>query len=114
MNKLKAYILVRDTVPSGLAVTAACHATLAMYLQFRDHEDTVAWLSPANGAFYKVVCSVNAQEFAKALELEDHVVMTESSWADGKVPTALAFRPRREWPKHFQFYRKWQGSLNDF
>ena len=107
-DRLKSYILIRQDAPPGLAVVAACHATLAMYLRFKDHPDVDTWLSPEkNGAFYKVVCQVNAQEFEKAKECEGHVVMTESAWDNREI--AIAFRPRAEWPKGFQFFRKWAG-----
>jgi hypothetical protein len=94
----------------GLAVVAACHATLAMYLRFKEHPDVAAWLSPDNGAFYKVVCIVSLAEFEKAKETVDHVVMTESMWGNQEI--AIAFRPRSPegWPKSFKFLRllkKW-------
>lgn len=107
-DRMKSYILVKESAPNGLAIVAACHATLAMYLKFADHPDTKAWLSPENGAFYKVVCMVNDSEFDRARECSDHVVLTESAW--GGLEIAIAFRPRPngEWPKGFGFFRKWK------
>jgi hypothetical protein len=94
------YILVRASVPLGLAITAAAHASLAAYLRFRDDPDVAAWIA---GPFKKVVCAVTDAEFAAAKAHPDHVVLTES--ALGGAETAIAFKPRAEWPKAFQFYR---------
>jgi hypothetical protein len=46
---------------------------------------------------------LNDQEFEKAKEVEDNVVLTESALENREV--AIAFKPRAEWPKAFKFYR---------
>ncbi|MCX4239090.1 aminoacyl-tRNA hydrolase [Paraliomyxa miuraensis] len=97
---LKSYILIRDSVPTGFAVLAAAHASLAMYLRFHDDDDVRQWLA---GPFRKAVCKVNDEEFERAKQVPDHVVITESA-LDGQE-VALAFRPRTEWPKAFKFLR---------
>ncbi len=97
---MKMYILIKDSVPSGFAVLAAAHASLAAYLKFKDTPEIEKWLS---GPFYKAVCKVNEKEFEKAKEFSDYVVLTESALANQEV--ALAFKPREEWPKPFKFYR---------
>jgi peptidyl-tRNA hydrolase len=97
---MKMYILVRESVPTGFAMLAASHASLACYLKFKDAPEVTEWLS---GPFYKAVCRVNDKEFEKAKEFEDHVVLTESALDNQEV--ALAFKPREEWPKPFKFYR---------
>lgn len=94
------YILIRESVPSGLAIVAAAHASLACYLRFRDSPEVSTWLE---GPFYKAVCKVNDREFARAKEFADHVVLTESA-LDGQE-VAIAFKPRETWPKPFRFYR---------
>jgi hypothetical protein len=95
------YILVGDDVELGFALVAVAHASLAAYLRFRDHPDVAAWLA---GPFKKVICKVNVAEWDGAKgAAEDHVVITESA-LDGRE-VALAFRPRAEWPKRFQFLR---------
>lgn len=71
------YILVRESIPPGFAILAAAHASLAG--------------------------CVSDEEFERAKEVEDHVVLTESALGGQEV--ALAFRPREEWPKAFNFYR---------
>ena len=97
---MKMYILIRESVPTGFALLAASHASLACYLKFKDSPEVGEWLS---GPFYKAICSVNDQEFEKAKEFEDHVVLNESALNNQEV--ALAFKPREEWPKPFKFYR---------
>ncbi len=97
---MKMYILVRESVPTGFAILAAAHASLACYLKFRDDPEVAAWLA---GPFYKVVCRVTDAEFEAAKAFEDYVVLTESV-LDG-TEVAIAFRPREEWPKAFKFYR---------
>ena len=97
---MKMYILIKESVPTGFAVLAAAHASLACYLKFKDTSDMNLWLS---GIFYKVVCRVNDQEFEKAKEVEYNVLLTESALEGQEI--AIAFRPREEWPKAFKFYK---------
>lgn len=97
---MKTSILVRDDLPTGVAIVTAAHASLAAYLEFRDHPDVATWLA---GPFRKVVCRVDEGEFERAKTVDDHVVLTESSLDDREV--AIAFRPREQWPKAFRFLR---------
>jgi len=94
------YILLRESLPIGVAVLGAAHASVACYLKFRDAPEMATWLS---GPYYKVICKVTDEEFEKAKAFEDHVVLTESAMAEQEV--AIAFKPRDEWPKAFKFYR---------
>lgn len=94
------YILIREAVPTGFAVLAAAHASLACYLKFQGAAEVTTWLS---GPFYKAVCRVSDAEFERAKEVADHVVLTESA-LDGQE-VAIAFKPREEWPKSFKFLR---------
>ncbi len=98
--RMKMYILIRDSLPTGHAVLAAAHASLAAYLKFKDTPQVAEWLS---GPFYKVVCRVSDAEFEQGRACEAPVVLTESSLGGQEV--AIAFRPRREWPKAFRFFR---------
>jgi len=98
--KLRLYILVREAVPVGFAVLAAAHASLAAYLKFQDSPEVAEWLS---GPFYKTVCRVSDEEFERAKETPDHVVVTESALGGQEV--AVAFRPRVEYPKSFRFLK---------
>ena len=97
---MKMYILIRETVPLGLAMVAASHASLACYLKFKDHPDVAKWLE---GPFYKSVCKVTDAEFEKAKQERDCVVLTESAWDNQE--TAVAFVPREEYPKMFKFFK---------
>lgn len=96
---MKMYILVKDSIPTGFAILATAHASLAAYLKFKDTDEIHNWLNP--GPFYKVICKVNDAEFEKAKETTDHVVLTESALGGQEV--AIAFKPREEWPKSFKF-----------
>jgi len=96
------YILVKESIPTGFALLAAAHASLACYLKFKDSPEVVGWL--AGPAFYKVVCKVNDKEFENARATEDNVVLTESALPEGQE-VAIAFKPREEWPKSFKFLR---------
>jgi len=97
---MKMYILIRDSIPLGSALVAAAHGSLAAYLKFRESPEVEQWLS---GPFRKVVCKVSEHEFQAAREVPDHVVITESMLNDQEV--AIAFKPRQDWPKSFQFLR---------
>jgi hypothetical protein len=94
------YILVKESVPTGFALVAVAHASLAAYLRFQDTEEVRAWIA---GPFYKTICKVTDAEFERARAVADHVVITESALDGAEV--ALAFKPREEWPKEFRFYR---------
>lgn len=98
--KLRMYILIRESVPTGFAVLAVAHASLAAYLKFKDTSEGAEWLS---GPFYKAVCKVTDDEFARAKETPDHVVLTESALENQEV--AVAFKPRAEYPKAFRFFK---------
>lgn len=96
---MKMYILIRASVPLGFAMVACAHASLAAYLRFRDEPEVAQWLA---GPFRKVVCKVGDAEFAAARAAGDFVVITESALDGAEV--ALAFKPRAEWPRAFQFF----------
>ena len=97
---MRMYVLIRESIPTGSAVLAAAHASLACYLRFKDTPEVAEWIA---GPFYKTACKVNDKEFEKAKEVDDHVVLTESALDNQEV--ALAFKPREEWPKSFKFYK---------
>ena len=96
---MKMYILVRESVPTGFALVAVAHASLAAYLKFKDTPEIEEWLS---GPFFKTICCVNDAEFETAKSFDNNVVITESA-LDGQE-VAIAFKPRAEWPKPFRFY----------
>lgn len=52
---MKMYILIRDSIPQGIALLAAARASLACYLKFKDTPEVKEWIS---GPFYKTVMSL--------------------------------------------------------
>lgn len=99
---LKMYILIREALPEGHPVLAAAHASLACYRKFEDRPEMQTWIEKS---FRKVVCAVSDEEFERAKQVADHVVLTESSL--GREETAIAFCPRAEWPGMFRYLRLW-------
>ena len=97
---MKMYILIKESLPIGYALVAAAHASLAAYLKFQDSPEIQEWLS---GLFFKTVCTVSNQEFEKAKQHDDFVLISESSLNSEEV--ALAFKPSHVWPKQFKFFR---------
>jgi len=97
---MKMYILIKDCVPYDKAIVVAAHASLAMYLQYQGSDNVKKWLS---GPFKKVVCKVSDSEFERAKK-EMHCVVLQESSLDG-IDVALAFEPRDEWPKMFQYLK---------
>lgn len=97
---MKMYILIRDSVPLGLALVAVGHASLACFLRWKEDDDMLDWL---DHSFRKVICRVSDAEFEKAKEFEDFEVLKESALENQEV--ALAFKPRDQWPKAFQFFK---------
>jgi len=86
-------------------MVAVAHASLAGYLTFRDTPEVAQWLS---GAFFKVVCQVNAKAFENAKSAPDHVVITEAALGNREI--ALAFKPREDWPRMFKFMRLYREA----
>jgi hypothetical protein len=97
---VKMYILIKEGVPTGFALVAAAHASLAAYLRFQVAEEVREWVA---GPFRKVACRVSGEEFEHAKAVSDRVVITEPALDGAEV--ALAFRPRRDWPEAFRHYR---------
>ena len=87
----------------GHALLACAHGTLMCYLKFKDKEEFKEYLT---NSFRKCVCKVNDKEFEAAKKFEDYIIVTES--ALGNAETALVFKPRKEWPKAFKFYKLWK------
>jgi hypothetical protein len=114
----KMYIFLLDELTPGQAVVAAAHASLGCYFKFKDHPDTVDWIS---GPFYKTICKVSQEEFKSLNDavgwyntpgcpfmFADAVVLTESSLNNKEV--SISFRPREadKFPKAFKFYKLWR------
>lgn len=93
------YILIKKSIPSH-KIVAAAHGSLMCYLKFKDKPEVQEWL---NKSFRKVVCEVTDKEFEVAKGIfDDYVVVTEQSLKG--METAIAFKPRIDWPSEFKFY----------
>ena len=95
---MKAYILIKESIPLGFAMVAAAHA--GTILGMPDRHFAIEWRA---GVFRKTVCKVSDAEFEAAKSQLDHTILTESALDNQEV--ALVFLPRPEWPKEFKFYR---------
>jgi hypothetical protein len=72
------YILIKDSIPSGFAILAAAHGSLACYLKIRKTPEIAEWLA---GPFRKVICQVSDQEFDAAKSYASPSINTRSlSW----------------------------------
>jgi len=105
---MKMYILIKDEVPDELAPVIAAHASLAAYRQFEKDVDMQTWV---NGIFKKVVCRVNEKEFERAREADKQLTLKESVLDNQEV--ALAFCPRKVYPKAFRFFRMWRPKNSE-
>ena len=105
-NRLKMYILIKKSVPVDLVPLVAAHSSLAGYLAFRGFPETDEWVNP--GPFYKTICAVSDDEFERARQFDDHTILTASELGGQEV--AIAFAPRREWPKMFNFLPLWKAK----
>jgi hypothetical protein len=99
-DKLKMYILVRETIPLGVAIVNVAHASIACFRKFQHKDWMLDWIL---GPFFKVVCAVSDKDFEAAKKLEDHVVIREGNYGNEEV--AIAFCPRYEWPRKFKYFR---------
>lgn len=101
-NKLKIYILIKDTAPVGHAINCAAHASLALYLEYKNLYIMDEWL---HYSFRKVTCRVSPAEFnhAKGLSGMNKIIVTESALNGEEI--AIAFAPCEEWPDFFKTLR---------
>lgn len=104
------YILVKNTLPAGLAAVSIAHASLGTYLEFAEggwNPVVKDWLL---NSFKKVICSVTPEEFEEAKQFERGILFTESN-IDRIDPnavnneTCLGFEPREMWPDQFKKYK---------
>lgn len=95
---------MKDWIDPGHAVNSCVHAG-AMINSHWTKEDPIMkeWYDTS---FRKVTCKVNEKEFEKAKEYGDYFVVTEMAFDTQEV--ILVFKPRKEWPKFFNFLRLWK------
>lgn len=106
-DKLKMYILVRESIPLGVAVVNVAHASLGCYRKFADDPQMQEWIS---GPFYKVVCKVNDKDFEACKKVDKHVIISEGKFGGEEI--CMAFCPRWEWPRKFKFFRMYGAREN--
>ena len=103
----KMYILVRDEVINkdpGHAILSVAHAAAAAGRDWHGDNEFEDW---ANNSFRKVLCRVSDKEFEKAKTYDlEHRVMTECALDDEEI--SMVFKPRKEWPKFFNFLKLWR------
>ena len=105
MSYSKMYILIKEWVDTGHAVNTAAHAGAMIHKRGWSDDDQVMkeWY---DNSFRKVTCKVTDKEFEKAKEYEDWFTVEEMAFDNKEV--ALVFKPRKEWPKFFNFLRLWK------
>jgi len=103
MQHLKMYILIKSWVDPGHAVNTAAHAGAMIDSNWPKGDPVMdEWYDTS---FRKCSCKVTEKEFEKAKEYEDWFVVTEMAFDQKEV--AIVFKPRKEWPKFFQFLKLW-------
>ena len=105
---MKMYILIKDTVPLGLAMAAIGHGVLACYLAYQADSDMQVWLKES---YKKVVCKVNEKKFENAKLYAKSVVMTESVLDNKETAIVFCPRPDADWPKPFNFYQLYSRTV---
>lgn len=106
-QKLKMYILIKESIPVGLGVNCVGHVSLATYLKFKDDAVTDEWVKSKH--FRKVTCVVSDEQFEKAKLYEDNIIVSENA-LDG-AEAGIGFKPRYEWPKFFGSLRLFGSHL---
>ena len=97
---MKMYILVKNTIPLGIAINSVGHASLTCYKTFEATDDMQEWYKYH---WKKVTCIVTEEEFEDAKKFDDRVIITESSMDNAEI--CMAFKPREEFPERFKYYK---------
>lgn len=94
---MKMYILLKDSIPLGIAINSLGHGVLIAHLTWDKDEEYLAWLQ---NSFKKVTCKVDFTVFEKFKQFPHNIVVTESRLAGEE--TALIFKPRKSFPDVFK------------
>jgi len=104
---MKAYILIKESIPLGFAMVAAAHAGAAILSSWDYKEEVKFWLK---NSFRKVVCKITDEEFNRFSGdiifndiYYEKQILTESA-LDGQQ-VAIVFMPQYEWPQGFKFLK---------
>ena len=102
----KSYVLIMDWVDVGHAINSAAHAGALLMKEWENTPEVEEWL---RDSFRKVTCKVTPEEFERAKQFEDKIVITELAF--DKAEVAMVFKPRRGYPKFFQFLKLYNTGL---
>ena len=98
---LKMYVLVMDWVDVGHAVNSCAHAGMMAAKEWPEGEGDEIMDEWYSDSFRKCTCKVTEKQFENAKKYGDYVTVTEMAF--DKKEVILVFKPRREWPKFFNF-----------
>ena len=96
-QNLKVYILIRDSIPAGLAINSVAHGILMLEEKYKDDPTYQDW---RKNSFRKVTCKVNDLQYTLAKKQCEHVEVTES--ARGGEAMLSIFKPADTFPKLFK------------
>ncbi|RLI38801.1 hypothetical protein DRO66_00500 [Candidatus Bathyarchaeota archaeon] len=99
-SKLKMYILVKEGMSTGQAMTSVAHAGAMMEKSFGHEGIMQEWY---DHSFKKVICEVDLAQFEKAKGYGTFFTVTESCLEGKEV--VLVCEPREEWPGFFNFLK---------
>ena len=101
---IKMYILIKDWVDPGHAINTAVHAGAMIQSHWKKTDPIMTeWYLTS---FRKCTCVATEKEFEKSKKYDDWFVVTELAF--DKKEVAIVFKPRKEWPRFFQFLKLWK------
>ena len=105
MTHSKMYILILDWVDVGHAVNTAAHAGAMIATRGWPKDDPIMkeWYDTS---FRKCTCKVSEKEFEKSktyFDDSEYFAVTEMAFDNKEV--ALVFKPRKEFPRFFNFLK---------
>jgi len=104
-DHLKMYFLIKEDIDVGHAVNSMGHAGAMISTYWSENDPLMKeWYATS---FRKCTCSVNDKEFEKAKTYGAYFAVTEMAFDDAEV--ILVCKPRRKWPKFFQFLKLYTG-----
>lgn len=95
-----------DWVDPGHAINSAAHAGTIIKLRWPNDPDVVEW---TKSSIRKVICEITHQQFECLKQFDDYEIITELAF-DGKE-IGLIFKPRKEWPKYFNYLKLWGREM---
>jgi hypothetical protein len=126
-NKLRMYILVKDSVPDDYVPLMVAHAAINCIFKYGSLPvDEVYPNIPVKEPLFlywylhnnmaKVICRVSEREFQQACEeADDYIIQSETNGLDPGHLTncVVAFVPRSDYPDCFKHYELWKVKKTD-